>query len=71
MAKYLLPVTATYPGTVTNNALESSVASIDTAVGLRRSRAIGTLALDWPGMLYPCMSEELEQPEYLDIPVDR
>ena len=30
---------------MTNNALESSVASIDTAVGLRRSRAIDTLAL--------------------------
>jgi alpha-glucosidase len=62
---------ATDPSTVTNNALESVAHDVDTAVGLRRARALITLAMAMPGSLYLYMGEELGLPEVLDIPPDR
>jgi alpha-glucosidase len=62
---------ATDPVTVTNNALETSTSHVDTVVGLRRSRAMITLAMAMPGSLYLYMGEELGLPEYLDIADDR
>ena len=62
---------ATDPVTVTNNALETSTCHVDTVVGLRRSRAMITLAMAMPGSLYLYMGEELGLPEYLDIADDR
>ncbi|WP_040494617.1 alpha-amylase family glycosyl hydrolase [Ilumatobacter nonamiensis] len=62
---------ATDPSTVTNNALESVATSVDIAVGLRRARAMITLAMAMPGSIYLYMGEELGLPEVLDMPDDR
>ena len=62
---------ATDPSTVSNNALEATAHSVDVETGLRRSRAIITLAMALPGSLYLYMGEELGLPEYLDMPAER
>jgi len=62
---------ATDPSTVSNNALEATAHSVDVETGLRRSRAIITLAMALPGSLYLYMGEELGLPEYLDMPEER
>lgn len=62
---------ATDPNTVSNNALEIGAVDIDIERGVRRARALITLAMAMPGSLYLYMGEELGLPEVLDIPAER
>ncbi len=62
---------ATDPNTVSNNALETASGDVDVARGLRRARAMITLAMAMPGSLYLYMGEELGLPEVFDIPDQR
>ena len=55
-----------------NNALDASIADVDLAAGLRRARALITLAMVLPGPIYLYQGEELGLPEVLDLdPEDR
>ncbi|MEP6296829.1 MAG: alpha-amylase family glycosyl hydrolase [Ilumatobacter sp.] len=62
---------ATDPNTISNNALEAADGAVDVTRGVRRPRAMITLAMALPGSLYLYMGEELGLPEVLDIPDDR
>ncbi len=62
---------ATDPNTVSNNALEAVSVDVDVARGMRRARAMITLAMAMPGSLYLYMGEELGLPEVFEIPDDR
>lgn len=62
---------ATDPNTVSNNAMEVDDVDIDIERGVRRARAMITLAMAMPGSLYLYMGEELGLPEVLDIPAER
>jgi len=62
---------ATDASSVTNNALESRWQQVTVDVGLRRARAMISLAMAMPGSLYLYMGEELGLPEVLDIPAER
>ncbi len=59
---------ATDPNSVSNNALEYVNADIDVELGLRRARALITLAMAMPGTIYLYQGEELGLPEWLDMP---
>lgn len=59
------------PSSATTNALEVDTSAVTLDIGLRRARALISLAMAMPGSLYLYQGEELGLPEVLDIPDDR